>query len=98
MCVEAAMHEPAACFALNAISSSSSSLAAFLGFLSDVGVWLERLRDMGGEREARTVRTVNRLGAVWEQVSYRRTMAAHRYLLPIPEGMIADVYLVDIVE
>lgn len=46
---------------------------------------------------ARTVRTVNRLGAVWEQLSYRNRLEAHSYLLPIPEGMIATVYLVDCV-
>ena len=98
MCVEAAMHEPAACFALNATSSSSSSLAAFLGFLSDVGVWLEGVRDMSGEREKRTERTVNRLSAVWKQISHRKTVAADSDLLPIPEGMIAAVYLVDRME
>lgn len=90
------MHEPAACFCLKAISSSSSSLVAFLGFLSNLGVLLENGQGRGGEwGEAGTVRTVNRLGAVWEQVSYRSRVEAHSYLLPIPEGMIANVCLVD---
>jgi hypothetical protein len=40
-------------------------------------------------------RTVDRLGAVWERVSYRARVATGRYLLPIPEGMIAVVRLVD---
>lgn len=40
-------------------------------------------------------RTVDRLGAVWERISCRTRIATDRYLLPIPEGMIAVVRLVD---
>jgi len=47
---------------------------------------------------ARLVRTVNRLGAVWKQVSCRKRNATRGHLLPIPEGMIATVGLVDRVE
>jgi hypothetical protein len=44
---------------------------------------------------ARLVRTVNRLGAVRKQVSCRKKIGTGEYLLPIPEGMIAVVEVVD---
>ena len=40
---------------------------------------------------------MDRLGAVWKQVSFERLVAIdYRYLLPIPEGMIATVYVGDL--